>query len=61
MEITRDRKNKSLKLTQIKYIKNMLEKYNKNKLNPISTPSDPGVKLNKNKEQAIEQEINLFQ
>ena len=50
MEITRDRKNKSLKLTQIKYIKNMLEKYNKNKLNPISTPSDPGVKLNKNKE-----------
>jgi len=32
----------------------MLEKYNKNKLNPISTPSDPGIKLNKNEEQATE-------
>ena len=60
MEITRDRKNKTLRLTQVKYIKNMLEKFNKDKMNPISTPSDPRVKLNKNKNKATKKEINLF-
>ena len=38
----------------------MLEKFNKNKINPISTPSDPNVKLNKNKDKALEEEINLY-
>lgn len=33
-----------------KYITKMLEKYNKNYLNPVSTPVKLSLKLNKNKE-----------
>ena len=44
MEITRDRVNKTLKLTQNKYVQNILKQFNKDKLNPVSTPSDPSVK-----------------
>jgi hypothetical protein len=48
MEITRDRKNRSIKLTQSKYIKAMLKRFNKEHLNPTSTPSEPSIKLDKN-------------
>ena len=36
IEITRDRKNRSISLKQTKYIKTMLEKFNKQHLNPVS-------------------------
>jgi len=49
MEITRDRKNRSISLKQTNYIKTMLEKFNKQYLNPVSTPSELGIKLEKNK------------
>jgi hypothetical protein len=60
MEITRDRKNRSIKLTQSKYIKAMLKRFNKEHLNPTSTPSEPGIKLDKNKNQATAKEIKDY-
>jgi hypothetical protein len=61
IEITRNRKSRTIKLSQTKYSKILLEKYNKNNLNPISTPSDSNIKLNKNEEKASLEEINLYQ
>jgi len=45
MEINRD--NSSISLSQTKYLRNILEKYNKSNLNPVSSPSEPGIKLEK--------------
>ena len=39
----------------------MLIKFNKINLNPVNTPSEPGLKLNKNEGQATLEEINLYQ
>ena len=58
MEITRNRAERTINLKQTKYINNMLEKYNKINLNPISTPVEPGIKLNKNENQASKEDIN---
>jgi hypothetical protein len=38
----------------------MLQKFNKQHLNPVSTPSEPSVKLEKNKNQATTEDINYF-
>ena len=48
MEITRDRKNKVIKLNQKKYTQNILKRFNKQNLNPVSTPGIIGLKLEKN-------------
>jgi hypothetical protein len=61
MEIIRNRPSRELWLKQAKYIQNMLTKYEKNKLNPISTPADPGAKLTKHEGQASKEDITLFQ
>lgn len=60
IEIIRNRQTKEIWLKQLKYIKNMLEKYNKQYLNPISTPAELGIKLEKNKDIATLEDINLF-
>ena len=52
MEITKDRKNKGIKLNQIKYTQNILQRFNKQNLNLVSTPGIIGLKLEKNSEQA---------
>jgi hypothetical protein len=61
MEITRDRKNKVIKLNQIKYTQNILQRFNKQKLNPVSTPGIIGLKLEKNTEQASPKDIKQYQ
>ena len=38
----------------------MLTKFNKQHLNLVSTPSEPGIKLEKNKNQATAKDINYF-
>ena len=48
MEITRDRKNKVIKLNQKKYTQEILQRFNKQNLNPVSTPRIIGLKLEKN-------------
>jgi len=59
MEINRD--NSSISLSQTKYLRNILEKYNKSNLNPVSSPSEPGIKLEKSTYQASKEEINYYQ
>ena len=60
IEIIRDRNNRSLYLKQTKYTRDILAKYNKQGLNPVSTPAEAGLKLNKNEEQASNSKIKLF-
>ena len=61
MEITRDRKNKVIKLNQKKYTQNILQRFNKQNLNPVSTPGIIGLKLEKNTEQASPNDIKEYQ
>lgn len=46
-QIARDRKNNVLWLDQEKYMDKILEKFNMSNCNPVSTPVDVNVKLNK--------------
>ena len=43
MEINLDYKNKSVYINQNKYLKNILTRFNKDKLNPISIPIKLGL------------------
>ena len=61
MEITRDRKNKVIKLNQKKYTQNILKRFNKQNLNLVSTPRIIGLKLEKNIEQASPNDIKQYQ
>ena len=45
IEITRDRPNRSLSLSQCQYIINMLERFGFSDCNPVSTPMEPGLRL----------------
>jgi transposase InsO family protein len=45
IEITRDRKQKKITITQTKYIETILAKYGLQDANPVRTPLDPNVKL----------------
>ena len=45
IEITRDRPNRSLSLSQRQYIINMLERFGFSDCNPVSTPMEPGLRL----------------
>jgi hypothetical protein len=61
MEITRDRINKVIKLNQKKYTQNILQRFNKQNLNPVSTPGIIGLKLEKNTEQASPNDTKQYQ
>lgn len=61
MEITRDRKNKVIKLNQKNYTQNILQRFNKQNLNPVSTPGIIGLKMEKNTEQASPKDIKQYQ
>ena len=45
IEITRDRKNKRITITQSKYIEMILAKYGLQDASPVRTPLDPNIKL----------------
>lgn len=60
IEITRNRKEKSIIFKQTKYIEMLLEKFNKTKLIPTSCPSKPSIKYTKNTEQASKLDINYY-
>ncbi len=61
MEISRDRTKNKLFLSQIKYINELLSKFNINGDKLIYSPSVQGVRLEKNTEQAELKDINLYQ
>ena len=45
IEITRDRPNRTLSLSQRQYIINMLDRFGFSDCNPVSTPMEPGLRL----------------
>ena len=50
MEITRNRENRTLKISQTKYIEKMATRFNLNKAKPVYTPLDTRVSLQKSKD-----------
>ena len=61
IEIIRDRSKGTLYLKQTKYIRDILAKYNKQGLSPVSTPAEAGIRLNKNQNQASSKQVLLYQ
>ena len=61
MEITRNRKERSLFLSQEKYISELMKKFNIIGQKPIYSPSIQGIHLEKNTEQASKMAIKTFQ
>ena len=61
MEINRNKEERTLLLSQTKYTSNILARFNKNHLNPVSTPAEAGIKLDKNSSEAIIENIKLYQ
>ena len=61
MELSRNRKNKSLFLSQAKYIQELLNKFNVIGEKPIYSPTIQGIRLEKNPDQASEHMIKLYQ
>jgi hypothetical protein len=51
----------NLTLSQEKYCKNILEKYNKLDLIPVLSPTEPGIKLEKSTSLASNLDINNYQ
>ena len=47
MRIIRDKANGTLKLSQAKYVKKILSRFNMNEANPVSTPLGSHFKLSK--------------
>ena len=47
IEITRDRKKRTISLSQHQYVVDLLERYGMQDCNPVGTPLPPGIKLSK--------------
>ena len=58
MRIIRDKANGILKLSQSKYVKKILSKFNMNEAKPMSTPLGSRFKLSKNQSLKIEKEMD---
>ena len=52
---------KSLRLHQAKYVRNMLKRFGKENLTPVSTPVQEGVKLQKATSDPSKEDLNLYQ
>ena len=61
VEISRDRQDNKLVLSQQAFIGNLLNKFNKLSLKPVKTPTIAGIKLEKNLEQASSKDIKQYQ
>ena len=60
VEITRDRANRSISLSQRQYIVDMLECYSMAECNPVGTPLAPGTKLSKTMHPQTQEEIDYM-
>ena len=58
MRIIRDKANGILKLSQLKYVKKFLSRFNMNEAKPMSTPLGSRFKLSKNQSLKIEKEMD---
>lgn len=57
MSTVRDRKAGKIQLNQSAYIRKMLQKFGMNDCKPVTTPSDPSIRLNKEMEPRTSEEI----
>ena len=60
IEVTRDRRNKTIQLSQQGYLEKILDKYNKRGLTPVTTPAEVGIRLEANKEPTNPNETKEF-
>ena len=60
MEINLDYKNKSMLIHQTKYLQNLKTRFNKDKLNLVSTLIDLGTQLHKSDTKANKEELKLY-
>ena len=58
MRIIRDKANGILKLSQLKYVKKILSRFNMNEAKPMNTPLGSHFKLSKNQSLKIEKEMD---
>ena len=56
MRIIRDKANGTLKLSQLKYVRKVLSRFNKNEAKPVSTPLGSHFKLSKEQSLKMEKE-----
>ena len=61
MEIKLDYKEQSVHINQNKYLNSLLERFNKKNLNPITTPVEAGVRLDKATDIANKNDLQLYQ
>ena len=61
IEVIRDRAKKSLCMSQRKFIKKLLNKFQKSNLRSIKTPAEQGVRLEKYDQNATKADIKLYQ
>ena len=60
MRIIRDNANGILKLSQSKYVKKVLNRFNMNKAKPVSTPLGSHFKLSKEQSPKTEEEMDYM-
>ena len=60
VEITRNRAERSLSLSQRQYIISLLERFNLSDCNPVSTPMDPGIKLSASMSPSTPEDIDAM-
>ena len=60
MRIIRDKANGILKLSQSKYVKKVLNRFNMNKVKPVSTPLGSHFKLSKEQSPKTEEEMDYM-
>jgi hypothetical protein len=61
INIGRDRPNRTISLSQPQYIVNMLERYGMTDCKPVSTPMDPGIRLDASMGASTPEDIAFMQ
>lgn len=61
IQIKRDRKNRSISLSQSKYVEDVLKRYGMEQCYPIGTPQDASVTLSKSGASQTEEEVEYMQ
>ncbi|KAI0992373.1 hypothetical protein K3495_g15813 [Podosphaera aphanis] len=61
MQITTEYENQKIQLNQNKYTANLLERFQKNKMNPVTSPVELGINLEKSTHTASNEDNNLYQ
>ena len=60
MEIKLDYKNQSVHINQNKYLQTLFERFNKGNLNPVTTPVEAGIRLDKATSLANKEDLQLY-